>query len=171
MDLQDKLKLYRNNNIENANSFERGFSSILNDLKIKHERQKPFFHGKGQRRNFFLVDFYIPSMKTIIELDGKQHQENDRYDRYRDGIIRCQTGYTIIRVLNDSFTEGREYIMGAILFTPKDGGRYVISKRWSQPNVVNQDWKRDFDIIRKSLFHKWKNELCNDCKTKIKKEL
>ena len=49
----------------------------------------------------YIVDFCIPSVRLIIELDGAQHYEPDSkiYDRQRDGYL-CGQGYTVLRYTN-----------------------------------------------------------------------
>ena len=49
----------------------------------------------------YIVDFCIPSVRLIIELDGAQHYEPDSkiYDRQRDDYL-CGQGYTVLRYTN-----------------------------------------------------------------------
>jgi len=49
----------------------------------------------------YIVDFYIPSAKLVIELDGSEHYENSskEYDANRDSII-AEKGITVIRYSN-----------------------------------------------------------------------
>lgn len=43
--------------------------------------------GYGFRRQYsigpYIVDFYCPRKRLVIELDGKQHQDTQEYDEYR----------------------------------------------------------------------------------------
>jgi very-short-patch-repair endonuclease len=55
-------------------------------------RQRPIDH--------FIVDFFAPSLKLIIEIDGNSHYQKPEYDRFRQDKLE-RLGYTLIR-----FTEG-----------------------------------------------------------------
>ena len=49
----------------------------------------------------FIVDFYIPSCKLVIELDGAQHTEPQtaEYDRQRTEFLQAQ-GWRVLRYDN-----------------------------------------------------------------------
>lgn len=49
----------------------------------------------------YIVDFYCPKAKLVIELDGSQHYSEDglAYDARRDTYLR-ENGLTILRVSN-----------------------------------------------------------------------
>jgi very-short-patch-repair endonuclease len=70
--------------------------SRLRERKIsgyKFRRQQPLLD--------YIVDFYCPELKLIIEADGEIHslKENSEYDRKRDNILKIN-GYHIIRFTN-----------------------------------------------------------------------
>ena len=72
------------------------FWSRLREKKIngyKFRRQQPIFN--------FIVDFYCPELKLIIEVDGEIHSLNEKskYDQKRDNILKIN-GYHIIRLTN-----------------------------------------------------------------------
>jgi very-short-patch-repair endonuclease len=50
----------------------------------------------------YIVDFYCPKAKLVIELDGEYHADEEikKYDRVRDEHIK-NLGLTIIRFTND----------------------------------------------------------------------
>ena len=50
----------------------------------------------------YIVDFMIPQAKTVIEIDGSQHYEEDseEKDRLRDARLR-DFGYTVLRFSNE----------------------------------------------------------------------
>ena len=56
------------------------------------KRQRPIYN--------FIVDFFIPDLNLIIEIDGSSHFNKGEYDRYREDKL-ISLGYTLIR-----FTEG-----------------------------------------------------------------
>ena len=66
-------------------------------------------NGKKFRRQHsighFIVDFYCPTHKLVIELDGKIHDFSEEYDKERDAILKAY-GYTVLRFKNEMvFTE------------------------------------------------------------------
>jgi very-short-patch-repair endonuclease len=75
---------------------KRIWKSILSSKKLNGERvlrQRPI--------DRFIVDFFIPELKLIIEIDGNSHYRKPEYDFYRQERL-IKLGYTIIR-----FTEGQ----------------------------------------------------------------
>ena len=63
-------------------------------LGFRFNRQKPLLN--------YIVDFYCPKAKLIIELDGSQHYEPDyqEKDRLRDAELNS-LGFTVMRFSND----------------------------------------------------------------------
>ncbi len=61
---------------------------------FRFNRQKPLLN--------YIVDFYCPKAKLIIELDGSQHYELDyqEKDRLRDAELNS-LGFTVMRFSND----------------------------------------------------------------------
>lgn len=51
----------------------------------------------------YIVDFYIPSAKIVIEIDGRQHlmEENKNSDKERDGYL-LSMGIKVLRYPNDA---------------------------------------------------------------------
>ena len=48
----------------------------------------------------FIVDFFCPDIKLIVEIDGNSHIDKGSYDSYRENRLKS-LGYTIVR-----FSEG-----------------------------------------------------------------
>jgi len=57
-------------------------------------RQKPIDN--------YIADFYCPSQKLVIEIDGSQHYTEDglEYDKIRDAVLEAY-GLTVLRFTND----------------------------------------------------------------------
>ena len=66
---------------------------FLKGLEIKVKRQRQIGN--------YIVDFYIPSVKLAIELDGSQHYlaDGENYDRKRDTYLNG-LGITVCRYSN-----------------------------------------------------------------------
>lgn len=78
-------------------------------LGLKFRRQH-VLHG-------FVVDFYCPAAKLVIELEGYPHDGAERsdYDAARAAWLRS-AGYRVIRVRNREVSRGRlEELVGALL--------------------------------------------------------
>lgn len=78
------------------NSLTREEAILWNRLKssylgYKFRRQ----HGIGN----FIADFYCPTKKLVIELDGSQHLENQEYDRERSDYFES-LGIKVARFWN-----------------------------------------------------------------------
>jgi len=76
-------------------------------LGVKFRRQ----HGIGN----YIVDFYCPQCKLVIELDGESHftTEAQIYDEIRDAYIRS-LGLTILRFTNHDVTQNLEGVYEGI---------------------------------------------------------
>ncbi|QRN84405.1 endonuclease domain-containing protein [Chloroflexota bacterium] len=48
----------------------------------------------------FIVDFYCPEAKLIIEIDGGIHAAQTEYDGFREEVL-VQMGYGVIRFTNE----------------------------------------------------------------------
>src|SRR3972149_10232067 len=78
----------RNRLILEQTPAERTFKAKLSALKIKFEFQKIIYTNKN---SFFIVDFFIPAHRLILELDGGYHnspiqkiKDNDRKKELRE---------------------------------------------------------------------------------------
>lgn len=72
--LIDRAKVFREDLIKNQTKSETIFKAKLKSLNIGYEFQKIVYTDK----TFYILDFYIPSINLVIELDGKYHNTNDQ---------------------------------------------------------------------------------------------
>jgi len=63
----------------------------------------------------YIVDFYCPSLKLVIEIDGEQHysEAGKTYDSERDGILAAY-GITVLRFSNKDVMERFTAVCGEI---------------------------------------------------------
>jgi very-short-patch-repair endonuclease len=61
----------------------------------------------------FIVDFYCPAAKLIIEIDGPIHQNQANFDAERENII-CRTGYHVIRFSNQEVIQNKDMVVSSI---------------------------------------------------------
>ena len=81
---------------------------FLKKLPIPVKRQKSIEN--------YIVDFYIPDAKIVIEIDGSQHYEpeNKAADIDRDKKLE-RWGITVLRYTNFDVSENFEAVAGEIL--------------------------------------------------------
>jgi len=94
----DKSKEYRKLLIKHRTSFEKRFITLLKTLGINnYVFQKEWIQEGG----FYISDFYFPEIKLTIELDGKQHQEEDQKKRDKKKAIWLKSqGISTTRIEN-----------------------------------------------------------------------
>ncbi len=73
-----------------------------NGTGFKFRRQ----HGIGK----YILDFYCPSKKLAIEIDGSQHQDNENYDRMRDDLV-SNFGIKTLRFWNNEINTNIEGVL------------------------------------------------------------
>lgn len=61
----------------------------------------------------YILDFYCPSLKLGIEVDGSIHNQQQEYDYYRDSNLARQ-GIKIIRFSNDDVVYRPEYVAASL---------------------------------------------------------
>jgi len=64
----------------------------------------------------YIVDFYCPAVKLIIEIDGAHHleEENKNQDRFRDSYLR-ELGLKVLRFSNSQVKNKLFIVKGEIL--------------------------------------------------------
>jgi very-short-patch-repair endonuclease len=96
--------------------------------------RKPGIDGLRFRRQVpigpYIVDFFCPQHRLIVEVDGGQHVSDAVRDRERDAWLTAQ-GYRVVRVWNNDVMENVEGVCAAIAaaaheaapLTPSRSGR------------------------------------------------
>ena len=76
--LNDRARELRNNSTKGEIKF---WSELLRKRKTGYQfyRQKILYH--------YIVDFYCPKLKLVIEIDGTSHDNKNEYDKHRDRIL------------------------------------------------------------------------------------
>jgi very-short-patch-repair endonuclease len=75
----------------------------------------------------FIVDFYCPSCKLVIEVDGGIHTQQQDYDQDRTEKLQ-RFGYYVLRFTNDEVMNDLETVLSRIVqvakvrFPPELGG-------------------------------------------------
>lgn len=71
----------------------------------------------------YILDFYCPSTRLAVELDGDSHIEQEMYDSARTTWLTAN-GYRVLRFTNSDVHENIESVLEAILTECK--------KRWQR---------------------------------------
>lgn len=67
----------------------------------KFLRQHPIvYNQKDDQRFFFIADFYCAKAELVIELDGKIHDYQKKYDYNRDLVLQ-ELGLEVLRFRNE----------------------------------------------------------------------
>ncbi|WP_297115993.1 endonuclease domain-containing protein [uncultured Enterobacter sp.] len=80
-------------------------------------RSRRFFGYKFRRQmpiGPYIVDFACIKARLIIELDGGQHQNNEKYDSHRTEFMHAN-GWEVVRFWNNEFTSQEEEVLTVIL--------------------------------------------------------
>ena len=102
-----KKKQFVANLVEKATPAELRLKELLDCAGIEYEFQKPI--------GPFVVDFCLPRVNTILEVDGGYHNANRqfRYDERRT-IHLEKHGWFLLRVTNDDVLNKQESTMARI---------------------------------------------------------
>jgi len=94
--LKDPAKEMRNNSTKGEIKFR---CELLRKKKSDYQfyRQKILYH--------YIVDFYCPKLKLVIEIDGTSHDDKEEYDEHRDKVLESYglkvLHYNDIKVLSN----------------------------------------------------------------------
>ena len=71
---------------------------LLKHIKPRFVRQRTI--------GYYIVDFYCPKLKLIIEIDGEQHfwEENEEYEKRREKFLN-DSGYTLLHFYNSDINK------------------------------------------------------------------
>ena len=62
----------------------------------------------------FIVDFYCPAHRLVVEVDGDSHAEQVEYDHSRTAWLEAH-GYQVLRVANRDVLNNLDSVLNAIL--------------------------------------------------------
>jgi very-short-patch-repair endonuclease len=62
----------------------------------------------------FVVDFYCPKAKPVVEVDGEIHKKQAESDRIRDVVLQS-LGLSVLRFPNQRVMEDLECVVGEII--------------------------------------------------------
>ena len=65
----------------------------------------------------WILDFYCPKLKLVIEVDGKSHESQSEYDAIRTATLESH-GYRVLRFKNEEVLNDLQNVLGRIRSTP-----------------------------------------------------
>lgn len=97
---------------QTATNAERTFIGFLKSEGIKYEFQKICYYEDS----YYIVDFYIPSAKLVVEIDGRYHDSSlqQRDDKLRTRRLKVVCGMNeIIRFSNDEL-KNKDFVLNRL---------------------------------------------------------
>ncbi len=93
---------------KNQTAAEQHVWQVLRTLPYKFRRQRPF--GR------FIVDFYCPAVKLVVEVDGDSHfsDEAKAYDAERTAYLQS-LGLLVVRFTNIDVFRQRDVVVAEIM--------------------------------------------------------
>lgn len=93
----------------NPSWLERQMIEFLTNHNIRFEFQKVFYirSSGGFIKQYYIADFYIPNNHTILEVDGKFHNDQVKQDNFRTWNI--QKHYPKVRVVRWNTKDFKSY--------------------------------------------------------------
>ena len=113
------MKSYNKNLVANAQTLRKNMTPEEKHLWYDFLRLLPVKVHRQYNIGNYIVDFYIPRERLVIEIDGAQHltKENKDKDQIRDKFLEEQ-GLRILRFSNESirksFTDVCQVILNLI---------------------------------------------------------
>ena len=86
-------------------------------LLWQHLRKSRLAGYKFRRQHIvqtFIVDFYCPAGKLVIEIDGGVHESQKDYDQIREMDLE-EMGYQVLRFKNETVLKNTNWVLKEIL--------------------------------------------------------
>ena len=93
---------YNKKLVSNAQELRKNMTPEEKHLWYDFLKRLPCTVKRQHNIDNYIVDFYIPSKKVVIEIDGIQHNSSDHKeaDRIRDNVL-SDWGITVLRYPNE----------------------------------------------------------------------
>ena len=62
----------------------------------------------------YIVDFYCPQARLVVEIDGLVHEKQKEYDQEREEVLTAR-GYRVIRFTNEEINADLDEVLKRIL--------------------------------------------------------
>ncbi|MBQ8207962.1 MAG: endonuclease domain-containing protein [Clostridia bacterium] len=107
---------YNKKLVSNAKKLRREMTPEEKHLWYDFLKKLPITVHRQKNIGDYIVDFYIASSKTVIEIDGSQHYfpENSKADKMRDEYL-SKLGIEVLRYSNKHINQSFEAVCRDIL--------------------------------------------------------
>lgn len=107
---------YNKKLVSNAQELRKNMTAEERHLWYDFLKKLPIPVKRQKNIENYILDFYIPSAKLAIEIDGRQHKlaENREDDRIRDEFLNS-LGITVVRYTNDDIRDRFQVVAKDIL--------------------------------------------------------
>ena len=113
-EIRPTLREYARNNRKNQTFAEKTLWGML-----RRENLEGFKFRRQHIIGSFIVDFYCPQARLVIEVDGYSHQAKADYDAERTVFLQTR-GVRVLRVTNDDVIEFPAKVLEAIRLALKE---------------------------------------------------
>ena len=102
---------YNRSLVKNAKVLRKNMTPQEKDLWYNFLKKLPVPVKRQKNIGNYIVDFYIPNAKLVIELDGSQHrlEDNKAADKARDEYLAA-LGIKVLRFSNLSVNDSFNYV-------------------------------------------------------------
>lgn len=136
----------------NSTESEKKLICVLDFIGIDYRFQKIIKTDDGW---YYIVDFYFPKTKTVLEVDGEYHNspEQKRKDVLRQNKLE-EMGYRVFRISDDDV----EKIHNIVLSMVETNKTKLFREIWPKKDMadinikVNYDNENEFEKQRTKLF-------------------
>ena len=107
---------YNKKFVTNAQELRKNMTPEEKHLWYDFLKRLPYTVKRQHNIDNFIVDFYIPQKKIVIEVDGIQHNstEHKEADIKRDSVL-AEWDITVLRYSNESINKSFIYVVEDIL--------------------------------------------------------
>lgn len=107
--------LYNKESTKKSRSLRKQQTTVELHLwtKLRDKRLLGFKFYRQYPIGVYIVDFYCPAKKLVIELDGSQHLQRKDYDNERTIYLEKQ-GIAVLRFWDNDVLNKRETVLEAI---------------------------------------------------------
>ena len=97
---------YNKKYVSNAQALRKNMTAEERHLWYDFLKRLPMTVHRQKNIGDYIVDFYIPKVKLVIEIDGSQHYqtENRKNDEERDRFLK-EEGFLVLRYTNRQIKE------------------------------------------------------------------
>ena len=111
-DYQEAIQAVEEFVSEHPDKFDSSYEMVAAIILIDNEIECKLQYKVGK----YQCDFYIPSLKLILEIDGDRHKNRKAYDSERDLAIKKElgAGWEIIRINTEYLDQKADLLVEAI---------------------------------------------------------